>query len=93
MVGWYFSRRGQAIQGMVLIFFCAVVTASVVKYALDKSNAARQAHQACVRAQIVGPYVIRDYERRHVLPTSGVRGVPNGDVLAFYRGLIPASCE
>jgi hypothetical protein len=83
VLAWY-RRWGLLITGLWLIGVSIAVLVVAVAFVDSQQATERNARVACVRSKEIGPWVIRDYADRRVLPPA---------VLAKYRELIPKTCD
>lgn len=79
----WFREWGLLVLGVWLVCVSAVLIWVAINFAQSQKQTESNARQACVRARDIGPEIVMDYERRHVLTPR---------VLAEYRALIPKSC-
>jgi hypothetical protein len=79
----WWGRWGQFVTGLWLVGLSAVMTIALVVYAIDQHQAAQAARASCERTKQLGPYAVKDAERRRVYPP---------EQLKIAKATIPTSC-
>lgn len=79
----WFKEWGLLVLGSWLCVVSVVLIWVAVNFAESQNRTEHNAYVACVRSQLIGPSVVKDYEDRGALPPA---------VLAAYKKLIPKDC-